>query len=77
MVLDDLNATQLAGIALMGTGAANFALNASWGEDFAEHGREVLTMVIVGDLLAFALFVGLGYLIYRRGDNKPPLENNQ
>ncbi|MDG5759671.1 hypothetical protein QA600_09990 [Natronococcus sp. A-GB1] len=70
MALDALNAYQIAGIALMGAGGANFALNARWGEAFAEHGTEVVASIIAGDLLALTVFVGLGYLVYKRGDKK-------
>ena len=70
MALDNLNGYQIAGIALMGAGAANFALNARWGEAIAEHGTELGAVVIVGDLLALTVFVALGYLLYRRGNTK-------
>ena len=70
MGINDLNAYQMVGIALMGAGAANFALNARWGETFAEHSVEVVTAIIAGDLLSLAVFVGLGYVVYTHGDRK-------
>lgn len=70
MAINDLNAYQMVGIALMGAGAANFALNARWGEAFAEHSVEVVPAIIAGDLLALAVFVGLGYVVYTHGNRK-------
>ena len=76
MTAAKLNEYHYAGIALMGAGAAYFAINAASFEAFAEYDWDVAAAIFVADLLVLAVFVGLGYLAYKRGDKKMKRDKN-
>lgn len=61
------NAYHYAGIALMGAGVGYYAVNATSLEIFVDQDLIVALAVVSGELLQLAVFLGLGFLAYRRG----------